>query len=101
MPALSDERLLSMSAFEAALLLRRFRVLNSSYSDEQLVESIRAIRADFFPNDYEAGLSIEKAIPSVFDGSADPYYFRAAIEWIIEHCKPLWTRFAVNGRDFV
>jgi hypothetical protein len=51
LPTCDPERLLSMSAFEAAFVLRRFRLLNPTYQDEQLIESIRSVRADFYPND--------------------------------------------------
>ena len=56
------DRLLTMSAFEAALLLRRFRSQNPTYGDDQLIESIRNVRADFYPNDYEAGLALESSV---------------------------------------
>jgi hypothetical protein len=102
MPASFDpERLLSMSAFEAAFVLRKFRVLNPTYSDEQLVEVIRSVRADFYPNDYDAGLSLEHLIPSELDGSSDNDYFRAAIDGLIQMHQPLWTRLAPGGRDHV
>lgn len=102
MPAtLASERLLSMSAFEAAFILRRFRTLNPTYGDEQLIESICSVRADFYPNDYQAGLAIERDIPADCDGSSDVEYFKAAIEALINHHEPLWVRLAPGGRDHV
>src|SRR5688572_28997685 len=101
MPAtLDSERLLSMSAFEAAFVLRQFRQLNPSYDDDQLVESIRNVRADFYPNDYEAGLVIERGIPSHF-GRSDEEFFKAAIEAVILIYEPVWMRLAPGGRDHV
>lgn len=102
MPSAYDpERLLSMSAFEAAFLLRRFRVLNPTYQDDQLIESIRSVRADFYPNDYDAGLALEQIIPAHLDGNSDVDYFKAAIEGLIDTHQPLWVRLAPGGREHV
>lgn len=101
MSALDAERLLSMSAFEAAFALRRFRRLNPTYLDGQLVESIRSVRADFFPNDYDAGLALERIISIDLDGTSQAVYFKAAIEGLIDRHKPLWVRLAPGGREHV
>jgi hypothetical protein len=100
-PGNDPERLLSMSAFEAAFILRRFRVLNPTYQDEQLIESIRAVRADFYPNDYESGLALERIIPADLDAISDANYFRAAIEKLIDVYQPIWVRLAPGGREHV
>ena len=101
MPITDSGRLLSMSTFEAAFVLRRFRRLNPTYSDEQLVESIRSVRSDFYPNDYEAGLALEKIVSPEHDGTIDVVFFRAAIESHITHHNPLWVRFVTGGREHV
>src|SRR6266403_354093 len=101
LPANDPERLLSMSAFEAAFILRRFRVLNPTYQDEQLIESIRSVRADFYPNDYDAGLALERIIPKHLDGTSDVDYFKAAIQGLIDTHQPLWVRLAPGGREYV
>lgn len=95
------DRLLSMSAFEAAFVLRSFRQRNPAYPDEQLVETIRAVRSDFYPNDYEAGLAIERLIPIEVNLEPDSSYFRVAIERLIECYNPLWVRLAPGGREHV
>jgi uncharacterized protein DUF3883 len=101
LPTCDPERLLSMSAFEAAFVLRRFRLLNPTYQDEQLIESIRSVRADFYPNDYDAGLALERIIPASLDGTSDVDYFKAAIEGVINTHQPLWVRLAPVGREYV
>jgi hypothetical protein len=101
MSDLDDERLLSMSTFEAAYTLRRFRRLNPTYLDEQLVECIRSIRADFYPNDYEAGIAVERIVDSELDATDDTQYFKAAIEGLISRYRPLWIRLAPGGREHV
>ncbi len=101
LPTDDPERLLSMSAFEAAFVLRRYRVLNPSYQDEQLVESIRAVRADFYPNDYDSGLALEKIIPLHLGTASDIDYFKAAIERLIDVYQPIWIRLAPGGREHV
>lgn len=90
-----------MSAFEAAVTLRRFRCLNPSYDDRQLVESIRSVRCDFYPNDYEAGLILERMVNEELDGTSQAPYFKAIIEGIIENFNPLWVRLAPGGREHV
>lgn len=101
MLAFDQDRLLSMSAFEAAVTLRRFRRLNPTYDDHQLVETIRTVRSDFYPNDFEAGLALERLVDEQLDGTVQAPYFKAIIESIIEHCKPLWVRLAPGGREHV
>jgi len=101
MADLDPDRLLTMSAFEAAYSLRRFRRDNPDYEDYQLIESIRAVRADFYPNDFEAGLALEAIIASDIDPSSDIAYFRAAIDALVDAFSPLWIRLAPGGREHV
>jgi hypothetical protein len=101
MPSGDPDRLLSMSAFEAAFVLRSFRQRNPAYLDEQLVETIRAVRSDFYPNDYEAGLTLERLIPAEVDLQPNSNYFRVAIDKLIDSSNPLWVRLAPGGREHV
>jgi hypothetical protein len=95
------ERLFSMSAFEAAYVIRKFKSRNSESSDNDIIATIRAIKADYFPHDYVSGLVLEKAIDvsELVDSLED--FFLAAIEAIIAKISPFWIRIAPNGRDHV
>lgn len=101
MGSLDPERLLSMSAFEAAQVIRSFRRRNPTFTDAELVETVRAVRADFYPNDYEAGIELERIVGSPPEIAAGNEFFRGAIEALIEHHKPLWLRLAPGGREHV
>jgi hypothetical protein len=95
------ERLLSMSAFEAAYLLRKFRLKHPNFSDEDIILTARSIKADNFPHDYVSGLMLEKAIA---DFDLEEYledFFLAAIDVSIMKNRPLWIRIAPSGRDHV
>lgn len=98
--SLSAERLLSMSAFEAAQVLRGFRLRNPGLLDRDAVTALRAVRADLYALDYEAGLILEAAIPALPD-YAPRLFFRACIDFIITSASPLWTRIAPGGREQV
>lgn len=100
MSSVSAERLLSMSAFEAAQVLRSFRQRNPGLPDQEAVKTIRAIRADLYALDYEAGLLLEAALPALLDDTPD-IFFRACIDAIINMHRPLWTRLAPGGREQV
>jgi len=94
-----EERVFSMSAFEAAYLIRSFREKNPHLSIRDLVETIRAVRADFYSHDYEAGVVLEAGIPTALTSLAA--FFTAAIEAVISSHKPLWERLAPAGRKHV
>lgn len=97
---MNEDRILAMSAFEAAYLIRTFREKNPDLSPTDLIATVRSVRADFFPHDYEAGARIEERIPS---GIIEPLeaFFTAAIEIIISDRSPIWARLAPAGRSHV
>ena len=97
---MDEERVLAMSAFEAAYLIRSFRERNPALSSSELISTARAVRADFFPHDYEAGLFLEQGISS---DSTTPMatFFTAAIEAVIASRAPVWARLAPAGRNHV
>lgn len=97
---MNEDRLLAMSAFEAAYLIRTFREKNSVLSTAEIIEIARAVRADFYSHDYEAGAAIEELIPyNVITPLED--FFLAAIETILAAKSPMWARFAPAGRNHV
>jgi len=98
-----EERILSMSAFEAAFLIRSFRHKNPSFTASELVQTARAIRVDFYPHDYDTGVMLEALIAYPDSGAAMPLeeFFTAAIDSIILERRPLWARLAPAGRNHV
>lgn len=96
---MDEERVLSMSAFEAAYLIRSFREKNPHLSTPDLVETIRAVRTDFYSHDYEAGIALEAEI-SVAAAPLESF-FTAAIEVVIASHQPIWERLAPAGRNHV
>lgn len=96
---MDEERVLSMSAFEAAYLIRSFREKNPGLGTPELIETIRAVRADFYSHDYEAGVELEARIP----GASSPLesFFTAAVETVISARQPFWARLAPAGRNHV
>jgi len=96
----SVDRLLAMSAFEAAHALRSFRVRHPELPNDKLIETARAVNVNFFPHDYSAGVALERSIP---DGLEDDLemFFTAAIDAIIEAHRPFWVRLAPGGRNSV
>ena len=96
---MDEERVLSMSAFEAAYLIRSFREKNPLLSTSDLVETIRAVRADFYSHDYEAGVALEARISAASTPLAT--FFTAAIEAVIASHQPMWERLAPAGRNHV
>ena len=97
---MDEDRILAMSAFEAAYLIRSFRQKNPELSTAELVATARAVRADFYPHDYDAGLNLEQQIS--LDASAPlENFFTAAIESIITSRSPFWARLAPAGRSHV
>lgn len=97
---MKQDRILAMSAFEAAYLIRCFREKNPELSTADLVATARAVRADFYPHDYDAGLDLERQISLEFAGPIESF-FTAAIEAIITSCSPVWARLAPAGRNHV
>jgi hypothetical protein len=97
---MNEDRILAMSAFEAAYLIRTFRQKNPELSIPDLVATVRSIRADFYPHDYDAGEHIEQRIPPEIVEPLDSF-FTAAIEAIIADRSPIWARLAPAGRNHV
>lgn len=94
------DRLLAMSAFEAALALRSFRVKHPDISNEKLIETAKAVNINFFPHDYQAGIALERCVPDGFGDDLE-LFFTAAIDAIIETHRPFWMRLAPGGRSSV
>lgn len=97
---MDEERILSMSALEAAHLIRSFREKNPSLSIAEIVGTVRAVRADFYPHDFEAGVAVEGKIPPAASMPAE-VFFTCAIDAIVEEWRPLWARLAPAGRSHV
>lgn len=97
---MDEERILSMSALEAAHLIRSFREKNPSLSIAEIVGTVRAVRADFYPHDFEAGVAVEGKIPPAASMPAE-VFFTCAIDAILEEWRPLWARLAPAGRSHV
>jgi hypothetical protein len=95
-----EDRILAMSAFEAAYLIRSFREKNPELSAAELVATARAVRADFYPHDYDAGLNLERQI-SLDVSEPLERFFTAAIEAVIASRSPVWARLAPAGRSHV
>lgn len=97
---MDEDRILSMSAFEAAYLVRSFRKKHPTLSEDELVQTVRSIRTDFYSYDYPTGLSLERLIASEADESLERF-FTAAVEAVITASRPFWTRLAPSGRRHV
>lgn len=97
---MDEDRLLAMSAFEAAFLIRLFRAKNPELTTDELVATARAVRADFYPHDYSAGVALEQRIPIHLTASTETFFI-AAIEVIITSCSSVWARLAPAGRSHV
>lgn len=97
---MDEDRILAMSAFEAAYLIRTFREKNPELSTPDLIATVRAVRADFYPHDYDAGADIEGRIPAQLITPLEAF-FTAAIEAIIAERSPIWARLAPAGRNHV
>lgn len=97
---MDEDRILAMSAFEAAYLIRSFREKNPELSAADLVATARAVRADFYPHDYDAGLDLERQI-SLDSAAPLESFFTAAIEAVIASRSPVWARLAPAGRSHV
>lgn len=96
---MDEERVLSMSALEAAYLIRSFREKNPQLGTSELVETIRAVRADFYSHDYDAGIFLEAEIGA--PSTPLEFFFTAAIDAVISTHQPLWARLAPAGRSHV
>lgn len=97
---MNEDRILAMSAFEAAYLIRTFREKNPELNTPDLIATVRSVRADFYPHDYDAGIDIEGRIPPELITPLE-IFFTAAIEAIIADRSPVWARFAPAGRNHV
>lgn len=100
MTSASAERLLSMSVFEAALVIRTFKEKNVGLSDDEVVHTVRSVRADLYPLDYEAGLLLENVLPPNTDVSPRAF-FRSCVDRVVALKSPLWVRLAPGGREQV
>jgi hypothetical protein len=89
-----------MSVFEAALVIRAFKDKNVGLSDDEVVHTVRSVRADLYPLDYEAGLLLEKALPPNIDISPRAF-FRSCVDRVVALESPLWVRLAPGGREQV
>jgi hypothetical protein len=96
----NEDRILAMSAFEAAYLIRTFREKNPELSTPDLIATVKAVRADFYPHDYDAGADIEGRIAPHIVTPLEAF-FAAAIDAIIADRAPLWARLAPAGRKHV
>jgi hypothetical protein len=96
----NDDRILAMSAFEAAYLIRTFRSKNPALSTSDLIATLRSVRTDFYPHDYDAGVDIEGRIPRELVTPMNAF-FTAAIEAVIADRSPIWARLAPVGRNHV
>ncbi len=97
---MDEDRILAMSAFEAAYLIRSFRERNPNLSTTDLIATARAVRSDFYPHDYDAGLILEQSIPPASMMPMETF-FTAAIEGVIKTRSPVWARLAPAGRNHV
>ena len=97
---MDEDRILAMSAFEAAYLIRTFREKNPELSTPDIIATVRAVRTDFYPHDYDAGAEIEGLIP-VWLITPLEAFFTAAIEAIVAERSPIWARLAPAGRNHV
>lgn len=97
---MDEDRILAMSAFEAAHLIRTFREKNPDLGSTEIIATVRSVRADFYPHDYDAGLEIEKQVPNVITTPIESF-FTAAIDAIIALRSPIWARLAPAGRNHV
>lgn len=97
---MDEDRILAMSAFEAAYLIRTFRDKNPELSTPDLIATVRSVRADFYPHDYDAGADIEGRISPKLITPLEAF-FTAAIEAIIADRSPVWARLAPAGRNHV
>lgn len=97
---MNEDRLLAMSAFEAAYVIRTFRGKNRDLSTNEIIDTARAVRADFYAHDYEAGAAIESQI-SPYVASPLEDFFLAAIDMIVAEKSPIWARVAPAGRNHV
>ena len=95
-----EERILAMSAFEAAYLIRTFRYKTPELGPLDIVAAIRSVRADFYPHDYAAGLEIESRIRPDLITPLEAF-FTAAIDAIIADSALIWARLAPAGRNHV
>lgn len=98
---MDEDRVLSMSAFEAAFLVRSFRQKNPDFSNSELVKMARAIRVDFYPHDYDTGVKLEALIGDMGTAAPLELFFTAAVDTIIERHQPFWARLAPAGRNHV
>lgn len=97
---MDEDRILAMSAFEAAYLIRTFREKNPDLSTPDLIATVRAVRTDFYPHDFDAGADIESRIPPQLATPLETF-FTAAIEAIVTDRSPMWARLAPAGRNHV
>lgn len=97
---MDEDRILAMSAFEAAYLIRTFRERNPELSTRDIIATVRAVRADFYPHDYDAGVDIEGRIPPHIITPLEAF-FLAAIDAVIAARSPIWARLAPAGRNHV
>lgn len=101
MSSRDPEQMFAMSAFEAAVLISTYRAQNPTLSNERLIELLRAIRSDFFANDYEAGLLLESWVGVLEVDAPREAAFRKMIDTLIAQLSPVWIRLARGGRDKV
>lgn len=97
---MNEDRILAMSTFEAAYLIRTFRKKHPELGTADLVATVRAVRADFYPHDFDAGVFLETRIPPQIITPLEDF-FTAAIEAIIIARSPFWIRLAPAGRNHV
>lgn len=97
---MEEDRILTMSAFEAAYMVRQFRKSHPGLNEVDLIRTVRAIRTDFYAYDYITGLELEKLIAPE-TGESGESFFTAAVESVIASKHPFWTRLAPSGRRHV
>ena len=94
------DRVLSMSAFEAAHALRQFRRKHPELANDELIHVARAVSVNFFPHDYNAGCLLEREIPEHVSDDLEAF-FTGALEVIVRTYSPFWIRLAPSGRGRV
>jgi hypothetical protein len=94
------ERFLTMSAFEAAYVLRTFRKRQPTLTDAELVQLAKAVNINFFPHDFLAGQQVERLISDSNHEDLE-LFFTNAIDIVIAMFQPFWVRLAPSGRSSV
>jgi hypothetical protein len=88
-----------MSAFSAAIAVRRYTRDNPEVSFAEAAEALRRSDADLAGADFRSGLMLVEILPDELDFSVPTVGIRLALGFLIENLKPWWTRFFPAGRQ--